>query len=116
MKYLLIVQKQIPDLITMDSSKFIIEQTFPLIKNMSSINYINIKDSIDNNSNIFASHKEFINTLIFIEDQKKVLFRINEDQLYSIVRYKEILEKNVSHEEKKKQREEEDPFMNSLMC
>ena len=116
MKYLLIVQKQIPDLITMDSSKFIIEQTFPLIKNMSSINYINIKDSIDNNSNIFASHKEFINTLKFIEDQKKVLFRINEDQLYSIVRYKEILEKNVSHEEKKKQREEEDPFMNSLMC
>ena len=98
MKYLLTVPKPIPDLTSMDSSKFIVEQTPPLIKDMNNINYINSKESIDNNSNIFASPKEFINTLKFIEEQNKVRLRINEDQLDSIERYKEILEKIVSRE------------------
>ena len=45
MKYLLTVPKPIPDLTSMDSSKFIVEQTPPLIKDMNNINYINSKDN-----------------------------------------------------------------------
>ena len=98
MKYLITVPQPIPDLSSIDSSEFIVDQSPPLIKNMDNISNINSKESINNNKNIFTSHEEFINAINSLEENNRALLVINKDNLDSIKNYKKILENIVSSE------------------
>ena len=98
MRYLLTIPEPISNLTSIDSSEFIVEQSPPLIKNFENISNISSKDSINNNTNVFTSHEEFISILKFLEDQNRALLSISKKKFDTIENYKEILENIVPPE------------------
>ena len=97
-RYLLTIPEPKPNLTSKDSPEFIVEQFPPLIKNIENISNISSKDSINNNTNVFTSHEEFISILKFLEDQNRALLSISKKKFDTIENYKEILENIVPPE------------------
>jgi hypothetical protein len=86
----------IPDINSVDSSEFIVEQSPPLLKDISNNSSSMSNSSKENNKNIFTSHDEFISILKYLQEQNRALLNEDRKKLDLIEKYKEILENTIT--------------------
>ena len=95
-KYLMAIPDPIPDINSVDSSEFIVEQSPPLLKDIRNNSSSMSNSSKENNKNIFTSHDEFISILKYLEEQNRALLNEDRKKLDLIEKYKEILENTIT--------------------
>ena len=95
-KYLMTIPDPIPDINSVDSSEFIVEQSPPLVKETSITASNESNSSKESNKNIFTSHDEFISIMKYLEEQNRALLNEDRKRLNLIEKYKEILENSIT--------------------